>query len=206
MIPADPGVSPAATPGTGQRAPAGNAAPLAFTVRKRVPHDMPFSVRANPIKYTLLFVASLGMSTVGLVSSAAGQTAEELRLTHFLMLSHWWLLAGYLVIIMLAMREPMLAVGPAGIWWQPGSPGRAVHLPWEGVALVQRRTGWLGASLAVHPRLDRFPDAVSVLTRRELWLLRSRGIRIQLGHIDRSPADVLAAIPYYSRGRCRVSG
>ncbi|GGL90753.1 MULTISPECIES: hypothetical protein [Micromonospora] len=181
---------------------------------KRIPEDQPFVARPNIAKRVGLISAVVGavllpiLCCVGFAIAQAGSAGSAVGITVVIaVISLLGLVLPLgLQIWLLASGGPVLALGPDGLWIRSRpTRGQAVWLPWEAVAQISRRRWSLEKMLVVQPHDPRTLQNLGAYTAFDSGLLKAfygSGLVATLNFADRSEAEILAAVQYYSAGRC----
>lgn len=170
-----------------------------------IPLDQPFLVRGRYGRQALLLGGVVLLAVVGSTVLVVWMLALGLPVGPVLaVLACPAALCAVLVgfqVRRLTRSDVLLAAGPVGLWFRSDAPVTGLfHLPWEQIERVS----------VVHWRLL---DRVLVVTPRHLGRpatphpLRSLygdGYRVRISLADTSAASILAALDYYSGGRCVV--
>jgi hypothetical protein len=172
---------------------------------------VPFVVRHNPTGRLLLVGltwAVLQLVLVVLVVIAVsgggddGERSHRSTIFNFVVISVVLLsVLGNPLAVLLNRNEPLLALGPAGLWMRTKPVfGRAIWLPWESLLLISRRRYGFDKMLMVRVRDER----IAPLTQPRTTFYRARrpsGFMATLNMADRSQDDILQAVAYFSANR-----
>lgn len=177
---------------------------------KRIPEDQPYVVRHSMAKRSLTFIPvilifgcmGLSLAVLGLGSEPPEPGVAVVGVLSALLgigvpFGVMWLSFG---------NAPVLAVGPHGMWIKTRpTRGQAVFLPWEAVAVIERRRWLWEKMIAVKPVDPRTVANTGVFTAVDSGLLTAfygTGMVATLTFASRPEHEILAAIAHYSAGRC----
>jgi hypothetical protein len=182
-----------------------------YPVVQDIPEDQPFIVRRNPTRrllvagpvWAVLQAAFLVLVIVvfaggdGTGDSSLGQVVLDLVVFSVVLA----LFFSSALLPLLAGRAPVLAIGPAGLWVRTRPVfGKAVWVPWEGILLISRRRFGFDKMLIVRPRDERVASLSRSGSGFNRALYRS-GFMTSLNMSDRTEAEILQAVAYYSANR-----
>jgi len=183
-------------------------------VTKRIPEDLPFVVRPNALKRSLIvgaflavFVLPLLFCSGVLVSATDGEAVQPLIVPMLVLII---VVASLGVQIwMVASGGPVLALSPAGLWIKSRpTRGQAIWLPWEGVAHISRRR-WSAEKMLVvkarDPRADSNLGGYTAVDASILKLFYGSGFTATLNFADKPEAEIMAAVQHFSAGRCPIT-
>ena len=181
---------------------------------KRIPEDLPFVVRPNALKRSLIVGAFLAVVVLplllcvgGLVSATDGEALQSLIVPMLLLILVVATLA--VQVWMVASGGPVLALSPAGLWIKTRpTRGQAIWLPWEGVAHISRRRWSMEKMLVVKardPRADSNLGGYTALDASIVKLFFGSGFTATLNFADKPEAEIMAAVQHFSAGRCPIT-
>lgn len=176
---------------------------------KRIPEDQPFVVKHSMAKRSLTFLpfiaiflclgACMAGSTLASVDPDPGLVVVGLLIVVFgagFPFGVMWLTFG---------SAPVLAVGPHGLWIKTRpTRGQAVFLPWEAIAVIERRR-WLWEKMVavtpLDPRATANTGLFTAIDSSVLSAVYGTGMVATMTFADRKEQEILGAIHHFSGGR-----
>lgn len=181
---------------------------------KRIPDDLPFTVRPDRKKAIILGVMtglvsccpfSLGISRAVADNVSSGPAMFAVGAVVFLIL----IAAGVTTMVAsLTSGGPMLGCDYNGVWVRTRQfPSRAMHLPWRAIRIVHSRQFLIQTMVGVSPldpNLGRGLGPLAAIERLQQSLLSGSRFAVPTLHADHDALHILHAIAHFSQGRCHI--